>query len=105
MLALKVSRNGQPPVVCGADDLAVLDASVSLAGRLGPATEHPRPDEPPDMWLKVAGLTSRAQGTSDEHLTWIRDFGLRVGDTITIVVVETEDPAPPTGRKVAKKDR
>lgn len=105
MLALQVTRNGQPSVVCGADDLAVLIASVSLAGRLGPSTEHPRPDEQPDMWLKVGGLTSRANGTPDEHLAWIRDYGLRVGDTITIVVVETENPAPPTERKAAKTER
>lgn len=105
MLALQVTLNGQPPVVCGADDLAVLDASVSLVGRLGSATEHPRPDEPPDMWLKASGLTSRANEADDEHIAWIRNYGLRVGDTITIVVVETENPAPPIERKAAKRDR
>lgn len=101
MLGLKIKINNGEAIVGGADDLATLTAYVSAAGVLGPKTHHPRPDEPPDLWVTLRGLTSRPSPDSDEHLAWLQQHPLRVGDSITIEVVETEEPDVPVSRRLA----
>jgi|JI10StandDraft_1071094.scaffolds.fasta_scaffold871525_2 hypothetical protein len=103
MLGLKVSINGAEPVICGAEDLHVLMAGVHLAGQLGSQTQHPRPSEPPDLWVRAGGMTSRPSGQTDEHLNWVRQDGLKVGDTVTIEVVQTDRPAVPIERTPASE--
>src|SRR5687767_4129950 len=103
MLGLKVSINGGEPVVCGADDLGVLMAGVHLVGQLGARTHHPRPTEPPDLWMRAGGMTSRARGESDEHINWIHHHALKVGDTVTIEIVHTDKPSNPVDRRPARE--
>lgn len=102
LLALKVSINGAEPILCGAEDLSVLTAGVNLAGQLGTQTQHPRPGEPPDSWVRAGGLTSRPEGHVDEHINWIWQGGLQVGDVVTIEVVHTDQPSIPISRKPVK---
>jgi hypothetical protein len=89
--------------VAGADDLAVLNAIVNAVGELGRSTIPLGKRGKPDLWLSVGGLTSRPEGTEDEHLSWVRRKRLRVGDKITVEVVLTERPHPHTGATVAKR--
>jgi hypothetical protein len=103
MFALKICLNQQEAIVAGAEDLGVLTAYVSIAGALGPRSLHPRPSEPPDMWCSLKGLTSRDAASSDEHLHWLSQHELKVGDRITIEVVETEAPHQPVARCLAQR--
>jgi len=81
----------------------VLTASVSMAGMLGSQTQHPRPGEAPDRWVSLRGLTSRSQEHTDEHLRWLQQYDLKVGDRITIEIVETTTPSSPVSRKSARE--
>jgi hypothetical protein len=103
MLGLKVSINGADPVICGADDLGVLMAGVHLAGQLGARTSHPRPGEKPDLWMRAGGMTSRPRGEGDEHINWIHHHALKVGDTVTIEIVQTDKPSEPVDRSAARE--
>ena len=103
MLALRVSINGAAPVVCGADDLAVLTASVTASGPLGPKTFDQHSRVAPDIYVRAGGLTSRPEGQADEHLGWMRHRELRVGDVVTIEVVSDDSPSEVVDRRPAKE--
>lgn len=103
MLVLRVQVNEEPPVVCGADDLGVLNVIVTAAGKLGEAARPGRPDEPPDIHLSVAGLTSRAVGVTDEHLRRVGHRELRIGDRIVVQVLEAATADPVESGHAAKE--
>src|SRR5262245_26342886 len=86
MIAFVVSVNGVRVGTIGIGDSGVLGAHVSWVGR---------PDEPGDLSLSVGGLDTR----TDEHIRWPDPPEIKVGDTVTIQVVETDAVDPPTERK------
>lgn len=94
MRALRVTINGGKPVVAGADDLGVLSLIVSCVGALGPKARSPRGDEGEQAKLDLGGLTSRADGVTDEHVNWLSQLPLKVGDKIEVEIVETDSPDP-----------
>ena len=103
MYALKVSINEKSPVIGGADDLGVLTAIVTCSGKLGAASVSARDDETQDFSFRLGGLTSRQKGTPNEHQTWLTNNELKLGDKITIEIVETENPDPVISGKVAEQ--
>jgi hypothetical protein len=90
MFALKVQINEDTPVTGGAKDLGVLSAILTCAGKLGPAIVPGRNDETHDFTFRLGGLTSRAKGEVDEHLVWLEYRELKLGDRLTIQIVETD---------------
>lgn len=96
MIAFRVSINGQPPVVGGANDLSVLTAIVTATGLLGMNTRSPRPDDEGETNIdfRLGGLTSRAVGVANEHVVWLDNISLSPGDTVTVEVIESENPDP-----------
>ncbi|MBN9517644.1 hypothetical protein J0H58_03850 [bacterium] len=86
MIAFVVSVNGQRVGTIGIGDSGVLTAHMTWVGR---------PGEAGDLDLGIGGLDSR----TDEHLRWPDPPEIRVGDTVTIQVIETEAVDPPTDRK------
>jgi hypothetical protein len=86
MIAFVVSVNGQRVCTIGVGDSGVFGAHVSWVGRLG---------EPSNLSLSVGGLDSR----TDEHIHWPAPPEIKIGDTVTIQVVETGAVDPPTERK------
>jgi hypothetical protein len=86
MIALVVSVNGQRVCTIGVGDSGVVSAHVTWVGRAG---------EPGDLDLGIGGLDSR----TDEHIRWPRPPEIKVGDTVTIQVIETEIVDTPTDRK------
>ena len=56
-----------------------------------------RPNEPDYLWLDISGLDCRAY----ENVRWLAPK-LKVGDTISIKIVETSAVDPPTTRTKAK---
>lgn len=92
MITLAVYLNGKKLTVAGTDDLCVLNAIVNAVGELGRLTVPIGERGKPDLWLSVSGSTSRPDGVEDEHLRWIGHRRLRVGDKITVQLVQTDRP-------------
>lgn len=103
MHALRVRINDEAPVIAGADDLGVLNATVTGTGKLGSRSRPVRQDELPDLFISVGGLTSRAPDIPDEHLSWLSQRPLRVGDVVSIEVLSTLDVDAPISGKAAEK--
>ncbi len=103
MIVLSVQVNGESPVVGGASDLGVLNAIITAVGKLGSDAKPARSDEPPDIFLSLGGLTSRAANSPNEHVRWIGHRELRVGDTITVEVLDAAVADPIESRHVAEQ--
>jgi hypothetical protein len=84
MRAFEVRRNGKRLCVAGIDGECVLNTIVN---------HITRGNGPPDLHLRVIGLIS----ASDEHVIW-RTTRLRVGDEITLKIVETNHVDRPRRR-------
>ena len=102
MLALLVTINDEKTVVAGAEDLSVLSAIVTLAGKLGTKTKDPGRGKP-DMHLHVGGLTSRGRRRKDEHLRWTRHLKLEVGDRVAVQLIRTTRSDRPVHRTPAER--
>ena len=103
MYALKVRINDEAPIIAGADDLGVLNATVSCVGKLGSTGRPMREDEAADLFITVGGLTSRASDVPDEHLNWVSQQPLRIGDLISVEVLDTPSADAPISGKEAEK--
>ena len=97
MIVFEIELNGESLGTAGANDLSVLTAIVSAVGKLGPNSigAHQRAHHY-DIELAVGGLTSRAEGSPDEHLDWIKR-ALKTGDVVTVRLVEAEAADAPIG--------
>ena len=83
MIAPEIHSNGKRVCTAGPEGLGILSAA---------AIWH----ESGDAWhFRVRGITQ--EKGYEEHLSWI-DQQLSVGDTVTIKVVETEEPDKPERR-------
>lgn len=83
MIAFEISVNGEKLCTAGIGDKGVLSAIIN-----GPK----RPN------LSVGGLAN------DEHLHWLEreaGFGLKVGDEVTVRIVEADCVDEPVGRSVS----
>ena len=104
MISLEVSLNGKRICIAGAEDLGVLNASVSACGRLGNKTVPARPGETKsDLFYSVGGLTSRKDPNKDVHLRWKSISKLRVGDLLQVRIVETDTVSKPKHREPARR--
>lgn len=95
MYALKIRINEEAAVIAGADDLGVLNAMVNCVGKLGVVSSTARTGDSPDFFLSLGGLTSRSSGISDEHMHWIANQRLLVGDVIRLELVEAMTSTKP----------
>jgi hypothetical protein len=86
MIAFIIFRNGQQVATIGVGDSGVLSAHVTWTGRAG---------EPGDLRLGIGGLNTR----TDEHIRWPHPQEMKVGDTVTIQVIEALTVDTPTDRK------
>jgi len=103
IFALKIQINGEAPVTAGSDDLGVLNAIVNCVGRLGSKSVSGHEGEPADLFITVGGLTSRASEEPDEHIKWISQKPLKIGDVILVEVLDTPDVDAPISGKEAEK--
>ncbi len=86
MIAFIVSVNGQRVCTIGVGDSGVLGAHVSWSGGSGEAG---------DLDLGIGGLDTR----TDEHIRWPHPPEIKVGDTVSVQVIETDTVDTPTDRK------
>jgi hypothetical protein len=104
MYALKVRINDEAPTIAGANDLGVLNATVSCVGKLGSTSRPVREDEAADLFITVGGLTARASDVPDEHLNWVSQKPLKIGDLISVEVLDTPSvDAPINGKEAVKR--
>ena len=103
MYALKVQLNSEKPIVAGKSDLCVLNAVINCIGKLGDAAREVREGENADLFLTVGGLTSRLQDLPDEHLRWVSNRTLHVGDIVSVEIVEADSADVPEGAEEAEK--
>lgn len=87
MIVFEVYLNGKRVARAGADDLGVLTVIVNGVGKLGSASKGTRAcQQNSDLFLSVGGLTSRKPGKVNQHLGWISDRSLKIGDEIPVKV-------------------
>jgi hypothetical protein len=91
MIALQIHHNDVPLCVAGASDLGVLNAIVNAVGVLGADSISRRNDaeEEPHFFLTVGGLTSRKE-PPNEHLRWLENTQLAIGDCIKITMLDCD---------------
>lgn len=104
MIALEVGLNGKRVCIAGAEDLAVLTASVAAVGKLGKKTVAARPnDTSGDIHYSVGGLTARPNPDKDVHVRWKSVAPLRVGDVLQVRILETDKADRAISRQKAKR--
>ena len=91
MIALKIAHNGAEVCTAGVGDDGMIGMSMHWVRRTG-ARAHPDADggEEIEFGLHVGGIHS----PSNHHHNWDTPE-LRVGDSVTVTVVETEQIDPP----------
>jgi hypothetical protein len=103
MIVFEVFLNNKPVARAGSPDSAVLAAIVDAAGKLGPESRGARGKrEGVELTLSVGGLTAR-EANKDEYLTWVRNPNLKVGDEITVRIVEAGTADDALERKSASE--
>ena len=103
MLTLEVTLNGKKLALAGAQDLGVLNAIINAVGKLGERSEGKVGKKTNyDLFLHVGGLTSRPKGQTNEHLNWVHQHPLSIGDEVTVKIVETQATDPFKNSKVAR---
>ena len=104
MYALRVCVNSEEPIVAGASDLCVLNTIINCVGKLGEATVEVRERQEVNLFLTVGGLTSRKTELPDEHVQWVSNRPLKVGDVIGVEIIETQSAdAHISGSEAAKR--
>lgn len=89
MLLFKVFLNGKLVSTAGAPDLSVLSHMVTAVGRLGPDSQGASGQkEGVRLELRTSGMTSRASSPSNIHITWVSEDDLKVGDEVTVKILE-----------------
>ena len=95
MRAFEISMNGKKLCVAGIGDDGVLSAIMNWVGKGGRG----------DLFLEVGGMIT----PSNQHVSWIPQKPLQVGDEIRIRVVEVDlvdepvkkqEPKLPSGRHI-----
>lgn len=105
MIAFEIKRNGKRVCIAGAEDLGVLSAIITAAGKLGVKTvcEGQADDVVPELFYSVGGLTRRRDPKKDVHLHWKSVGRLRVGDSLEVRIVEVRKADRPKSQVSREK--
>ena len=85
-ICFEIQINDEQAVLAGSADISVLTAIVTFV------SQHNELD------VRVGGLVD-SKDLSHEHVEWI-DRSLKLGDHLTVRVVDASEPAPPVRRHV-----
>jgi hypothetical protein len=89
VIAFEVRLNGQLLCTAGRADISVLSAVVNYMYRQ------------PSLFASVGGLTQGTQGPG-QHLDWLSNLPLSVGDEVSIRIVDVPTCDPPKGVRSAQ---
>lgn len=98
MLALKVSLNNKKLCIAGPDSLGVISVITNLTRSKHPDDGADKPAGVDDIDLSIGGLF-----TPSDEPGWFVDWAkknLKLGDKITIEVVDVEEADPPKTKKL-----
>jgi len=103
VIVFEVLLNGRRIARAGTEDMGVLSTHVTGVGKLGRRSRGTvgRPKKY-DLDLHIGGLTSRARRT-DEHLRWGPRRILKVGDEVTVRILEGATANAPS-RRISRKE-
>ena len=98
MIAFRVKVNGRKIATAGLSDYHLVSADITwFQSRAAAVTlGRPKPGQRPKLSFSVRGLLGSRDGTYD-HFSWASLRSLRVGDTVSLQVVEAsrvDDPTP-----------
>jgi hypothetical protein len=95
MIAFEVAVNGKRTCIAGVENFGVVSTILTWVRR---RSEHSRDGNTieEELTAEVRALDSR-DPTAGEHLKWLSET-LRVGDTISIRIVDVEKVDPPMSR-------
>jgi hypothetical protein len=88
--AIRIEISGEPKVIAGAQDLAILGADLSISAS-GPNQNIDCAN--PVFRLLVMGLAIHTP--QPRQLTWLNGTQLRPGDRVVMEIVEVDEPTPP----------
>lgn len=93
MIALEVKINDEKSIIAGREDLCVLNAIINAVGVLGidSAGIDKKTDQENDLFIHVGGLASQTSENSGTHLWWVKHRTLKVGDRISVCLIETRE--------------
>lgn len=95
MLALKVEVDGQPFIVAGSNDWAVLSAQITAIN--GDPKETDALLRADHIALKVGAVSHPESDSMPHHSRW-GNLDLGLGSRVTITIVDTHEPEPPVKR-------
>lgn len=106
MIAFEIYRNGKKLCTAGAGDAAVLTAILSWSAPKGKRRSNRKRASrgvAHDLNLHVGGLITVPPNAS-EHVRWL-STSLRVGDQVTMKLIETDSPDKPQRRSVYTEEQ
>ena len=92
MVAFEVYLNRKKLCTGGIDEAGVVSGTVVWMSRRGAGDQD-------HMFFSFGGLHS----ASEEHVRWLEQEKLKVGDSIEFKVVETKEVDEPTSRRIVKR--
>ena len=84
MQVIKVTINQEPVVVAGDERLDVLSTIISCTGKLGSQTNAGAKTGMADITLVLSGATLATPAAGADHVRWISERHLHIGDVIKI---------------------
>jgi len=100
MIAFQVSLNGIPLTTAGSSKMSVLNTIVDAIGKLGPDSPGTKTKKNGyELHLTVGGLASESEEDPGMFLNWCERKLVRIGDEISIQIVETETTDEPVSTK------
>ena len=106
MIAFEVFHNGRRVCRAGAEDLGVLHVSVAAGGNLGNKVASAILEgKGAEIHYHVGGLTARKDPKTDVHLNWKSVAPLKIGDTISVKILESDTADKPSKQYKRNKKR
>jgi hypothetical protein len=90
MIILEVELNGEEVAVAGGEDLCVLHTIVNAVGVLGPKSAGTKRvlEQKNVLNLSVGGLTAPLTDGGSNHVNWVSQKPLKIGDKISVTISE-----------------
>lgn len=101
MIAFEVSVNGKRVCVAGAEDVQALQVNVAASGKLGTKSVLAPWEEGDgiDMSYVAGGLIRTSPPGKDVYAWWDTGTPLKIGDEVTVKIVEVETADAPESRR------
>jgi hypothetical protein len=105
MIMLEVSLNGEVIANAGRNDLAVLNTIISAVGVLGDESTGTKTQKDDyDLYFTVGGLSSSNDDENGEHVRWLENENLSIGDVVIVRILDSDEADKPKKLKLANAE-